>query len=389
MNERDPDSYWPGYVDVLSNMVLALIYVVMVLSIGLSIQSTRAAQKLVEALQADRAAPQVPEPAPEPAPEIAPEPAPEPVAPPLAAPLPEPPGPPVRNAGAAAPAAPAAPAPAAENAQYAAAPDTVPDAAPDTVPDPAPDLEAARADPAPQPAPQVPPVEAPPDPVVAELQALVASLRAERGLPDLSPPVAGEGPAPPRPDDTAREALRELRVLLAERAGAATPDAGGTAGVQVVPPAAPDGTDATAAASGPSAHTAPEPDRIEVAPDARAGADADRVDVRAGAGNTIVILFPNSVVALDAPAASSLADRIGAFSAPGSLSVDIRIYSPQPYLAVERMASVSRAASVLQALVALGVPQSSLRVRIVEHQRSEAVGEVHLALSMPGPEAAP
>ena len=155
------------------------------------------------------------------------------------------------------------------------------------------------------------------------------------------------------------------------------------------PPTTRAGPDAPAAAAGPSVHTAQAPDRIEVAPDDGAGANADRVSLRTGAGNSIVILFPNSVVALDDTAASSLADRVGAVGPAGDLAVDMQIYSPQPYLAVERMASVSRAASVLQALVALGVPQSSLRVRIVDDQRSEDLGEVHLALSVPAPEVAP
>ena len=46
MRESENETYWPGYVDALSNMVLALIFVVLVLALALSQYSAMAARQL-------------------------------------------------------------------------------------------------------------------------------------------------------------------------------------------------------------------------------------------------------------------------------------------------------------------------------------------------------
>lgn len=48
MSEEDNESHWPGYVDALSNMVLALIFVVMVLSLALSQYAQMSARQIAE-----------------------------------------------------------------------------------------------------------------------------------------------------------------------------------------------------------------------------------------------------------------------------------------------------------------------------------------------------
>jgi hypothetical protein len=48
MSESENETYWPGYVDVLSNMVLALIFLVLVLALALSQYSAMAARQLAE-----------------------------------------------------------------------------------------------------------------------------------------------------------------------------------------------------------------------------------------------------------------------------------------------------------------------------------------------------
>lgn len=48
MSESEHDTYWPGYVDALSNMVLALIFVVLVLALALSQYSAMSARQIAE-----------------------------------------------------------------------------------------------------------------------------------------------------------------------------------------------------------------------------------------------------------------------------------------------------------------------------------------------------
>jgi len=48
MSESEHDTYWPGYVDALSNMVLALIFVVLVLALSLSHYSAMSARQIAE-----------------------------------------------------------------------------------------------------------------------------------------------------------------------------------------------------------------------------------------------------------------------------------------------------------------------------------------------------
>lgn len=56
MSESENETYWPGYVDALSNMVLALIFVVLVLALALSQYSAMAARQLAaEIVQSESA----------------------------------------------------------------------------------------------------------------------------------------------------------------------------------------------------------------------------------------------------------------------------------------------------------------------------------------------
>jgi hypothetical protein len=48
MKDTDQESFWPGYVDAMSNMVLTLIFVVLVLALTLSLYSMRSAQQMAE-----------------------------------------------------------------------------------------------------------------------------------------------------------------------------------------------------------------------------------------------------------------------------------------------------------------------------------------------------
>lgn len=57
MSEYENETYWPGYVDALSNMVLALIFVVLVLGLTLSQYSVMSARQIAEEIvQSDSAA---------------------------------------------------------------------------------------------------------------------------------------------------------------------------------------------------------------------------------------------------------------------------------------------------------------------------------------------
>ena len=65
---RSSANYWPGFVDALSNMVLAMIFVVLVLALAMGMYSTLAAEALSKRYQAEAtaaealAAPRVPAP---------------------------------------------------------------------------------------------------------------------------------------------------------------------------------------------------------------------------------------------------------------------------------------------------------------------------------------
>ena len=54
MKDNDQDSFWPGYVDAMSNMVLSLIFVVLVLAMTLSLYSMVSAQRMAEQLYLSR-----------------------------------------------------------------------------------------------------------------------------------------------------------------------------------------------------------------------------------------------------------------------------------------------------------------------------------------------
>jgi hypothetical protein len=49
-------NYWPGFVDALSNMVLAMIFVVLVLALAMGTYATLAAEEIAKRLQAEAAA---------------------------------------------------------------------------------------------------------------------------------------------------------------------------------------------------------------------------------------------------------------------------------------------------------------------------------------------
>jgi len=56
MNDNRETNYWPGFVDALSNMVLAMIFMVLVLSLAISMYAALAAQADAERIASERVA---------------------------------------------------------------------------------------------------------------------------------------------------------------------------------------------------------------------------------------------------------------------------------------------------------------------------------------------
>lgn len=108
-----------------------------------------------------------------------------------------------------------------------------------------------------------------------------------------------------------------------------------------------------------------------------------------GVAGQIVIVFPDRIVALDAPNKLLLAQRLSGLGSPETLSLTLHVLSPQPNLSVERSAAVTRAVSLRQALSEIGVAPEKIRIRIERDLRSARFGEIHIVQTSPEDSATP
>lgn len=145
--------------------------------------------------------------------------------------------------------------------------------------------------------------------------------------------------------------------------------------------------EAEAGAAGRTGNSLSEEIRLEpveeVFPEGAAPAFTD------GVAGQIVIVFPDRIVALDAPNKLLLAQRLAGLGPPDTLSLTLHVLSPQPNLSIERSAAVTRAVSLRQALSEIGVAPEKIRIRIERDLRSARFGEIHIVQTRPEDSATP